>query len=105
MKHVDVALNNFEFVVKQANDILDCRINVLLAEMSTLSPINMGNSKAISMDEFSQKVFSILPSTEEELNRCVRIHDKTNHAVQSTSLHFKLLYRFNSWIHNYWKTL
>lgn len=71
MKRVDVSLNNFELVVKQAKDILDCRIKVLLAEMSNLSPINMTDCKAISMNEFSQKISSVLPSTEEELNRYI----------------------------------
>eukprot|EP00108_Taenia_solium_P009032 TsM_000496300 transcript=TsM_000496300 gene=TsM_000496300 len=68
IKKVELALDKFEFVVKQARDLLDCRINVLLAEMSTTLPLDFSNCRALSVEAFLQDLTSILPSTTVELN-------------------------------------
>ncbi|VDM30983.1 unnamed protein product [Hydatigera taeniaeformis] len=68
IKKVELAIDKFEFVVKQTKDLLDCRINALLTEMSTMLPLDLSNCKALSVEAFLQNLSTILPSTTVELN-------------------------------------
>ncbi|VUZ42500.1 unnamed protein product [Hymenolepis diminuta] len=69
IKDVEVALDKFEFVMKQTKDILECRIKVLLAEMSTISPLDINSCSDLSVDEFLQRLRGITPSISAELNK------------------------------------
>lgn len=73
IKKVELALDKFEFVVKQAKDLLDCRINLLLAEISATMPLDLSNCRVLSVDAFLQNLTSILPSTTVELNMYVAL--------------------------------
>ncbi|EUB55933.1 Dynein heavy chain 5, axonemal [Echinococcus granulosus] len=68
IKKVALSLDKFELVVKQARDLLDCRINVLLTEMLTVLPLDLRDCKALSIEAFLQNLTSVLPSTTVELN-------------------------------------
>ncbi|KAL5105018.1 hypothetical protein TcWFU_009077 [Taenia crassiceps] len=68
IRNVELALDKFEFVVKQTKDSLDCRINVLLAEMSTALPLDLSNCRALSVEAFLQDLTAILSATTAGLN-------------------------------------
>ncbi|VDO04030.1 unnamed protein product [Rodentolepis nana] len=71
IKNVGVTLDKLEFVVKQTKDILECRIDVLLTEMSTISPMNISSCSDLSVDDFVQRLAKFIPSTSAEKSKLV----------------------------------
>ncbi len=66
---VSTALESFDFVVKQSKDILECRVETLLEDITNLRLFDVRPGEPVTMEEFSERIKSALEVSAKELNK------------------------------------